>query len=216
MGEAQLNRALLRQEVGQLLLRRSLLDPQCAAGDHRSEMMALHIYVFGARAHGGRVGEVDRAAVVLKEGALDRRSGASDIEPLFLHFLDEQHEGLDLLGGLAEGDVFTLSAAESDLGLELGLPQDGAAKVGHDAPRSGSCHVGFPFGFFWNPVAAEVGISPHLEGVVRWTNANTFVAGRSQITTEPLHRLAMLLPWVRPESGTLVCCACDVGTGTLL
>jgi len=34
--------------------------------------MALHIYVFSARAHGGRVGEVDRATVVLEERALDR------------------------------------------------------------------------------------------------------------------------------------------------
>jgi len=178
-------------------------------------MMVLHICGFGARAHGGRVGEADRAAVVLKEGALDRWSGASNVESLLLHLLDEQHEGLDLSDGLAESDVLTLSAAESDLSLELGLPQDGAAEVGHDAPRSGSRRVGFLLGFLWNPVAAEVGISPHFEGVVRWMNANAFVAGRSQMSTKPLHSLAMLLPWVRTESGTLVCCACDVGTGTL-
>lgn len=179
-------------------------------------MMVLHIYVFSTRAHGGRVGEVHRATVVLEEGTLDRWSGASNVEPFFLHLLDEEHEWLDLSGGLAESDVFTLSAAESDLGLELGLPQNGAAEVGHDVPRSGSRRVGLPLSFFWNPVAAEVGISPHLEGIVRWTNVNTFVAGRSQISTEPLHSLTMLLPWVRTESGTLMRCVCDVGTGTLL
>jgi len=124
MGEVHLNtcRALLRKEVGQLLLRQSLLNFECAAGDHQSEMMVLHIYVLGARAHGGRVGEVDCAAVVLKQGTSDRWSGASNVEPFFLHLLDEQHEGLNLSGGLAETGVFTLSAAESDLGLELGLP----------------------------------------------------------------------------------------------
>jgi len=42
--------------------------------------------------------------------------------------------GLTFSGGLAESDVFTLSAAESNLGLELRLPQDGAAEVGHDVP----------------------------------------------------------------------------------
>ena len=35
-------------------------------------MMVLHIYVFGARAHGGRVGEVDRAAVILEQSTSDR------------------------------------------------------------------------------------------------------------------------------------------------
>jgi len=189
---------------------------QCAAGDHRSEVMVLHIYVLGARAHGGQVGEVDHAVVVLKEGTLDHWSGATNVEPFFLHLLDEQHERLNLLGGLAESDVFTLSAAESDLGFELRLPQDGAAKVGHDVTRLGSRRVGFLFGFLWNPVAAEVGIGPHFEGIVRWTNVNTFVVVRSQISTEPLHSLAMLLSWVRTVSSTLVCCVCYVGTGTLL
>ena len=179
-------------------------------------MMVLHIYVFSTRAHGGRVGEVHRATVVLEEGTLDRWSGASNVEPFFLHLLDEEHEWLDLSGGLAESDVFTLSAAESDLGLELGLPQNGAAEVGHDVPRSGSCRVGFLLGFFWNPVAAEVGISPHLKGIVRWTNVNTFVAGRSQISTEPLYSLAMLPSWVRTKSSTLVCSVRNVGPGTLL
>jgi len=51
MGEVQLNRALLCQEVGQLLVRRSLFNFQCAAGDHRSKVMVLHIYVLGAQAH---------------------------------------------------------------------------------------------------------------------------------------------------------------------
>jgi len=73
--------------------------------------MVLHIYVLGAWAHGGRVGKVDRAAVVLKEGAVDRWSGASNVEPFFLHLLDEQHEGLNLSSGLAESDALTLSAA---------------------------------------------------------------------------------------------------------
>jgi len=103
--------------------------------------MVLHIYVLGARAHGGRVGEVDRAAVVLEEGTPDRWGGASNVEPFLLHLLDEQHEGLDLSGGLAESDVLTLSAAKSDLGLELGFPQNGAAEVGHDVSRSGSSRV---------------------------------------------------------------------------
>jgi len=205
MGEVQVNRALLRQEVGQLLVRRSLFNFQCMAGDHRSEVTVLHIYVLGAQVHGGRVGEVDRAAVVLKEGTLYHWSGASNVEPFFLHLLDEQHQRLNLSGGLAESNVFTLSAAESDLVLELRLPQDGAAKVGHDVPRSGSRRVRFLLGFLWNPVAAKVGISPHLEGVIRWMNVNTFVAGRSQISTEPLHSLAMLLSRVRTESSTLVC-----------
>jgi len=134
MGEAQLNRALLCQEVGQLLVRRSLLNPQRAAGDHQSEMIALHICVFGARAHGGCVGEAHRAAVVLEERALDRWGGAPNVEPFLLHLLDEKHEGLDLSGGLTESDVLAFSAAESNLGLELGLPQDGTAEAGHDAP----------------------------------------------------------------------------------
>ena len=63
-------------------------------------MMVLHIYVFSTRAHGGRVGEVHRATVVLEEGTLDRWSGASNVEPFFLHLLDEEHEWLDLSGGL--------------------------------------------------------------------------------------------------------------------
>jgi len=50
--------------------------------------MVLHIYVFSARAHGGRVGKVDSTAVVLEERALDPWDGAADIEPLFLHLLD--------------------------------------------------------------------------------------------------------------------------------
>jgi len=74
------------------------------------EVMALHICVFSARAHGGRV-EVDCAAVVLEERALDRWDGAADIEPLFLHLLDKKHEGLDLPGCLAKSDAFALSAA---------------------------------------------------------------------------------------------------------
>ena len=216
MGEVQLNRALLHQEVGQLLVRRSLLDPQCAAGDHSSKVMIFHIYVLGARAHGGRIGEVDRAAVVLEQRTSDRWCGATNIEPFFLHLLDEKHEGLDLSGGLAESNVFTLSAAESYLGLELGLPQNGAAEVGHDVPRPGPCRVGVLFGFLWNPVAAEIGIRPHFEGIVGWTNVNTFVAGRSQIPTEPLHGLAMLPSWVRTKSSALVCSVRDVGPGTLL
>jgi len=178
--------------------------------------MALHICVFGARAHGGRVGEVCRAAVVLKEHALDHWDGAADIEPLLLHLLDEQHEGLDLSGGLAESDVLTFSAAESNLGLELGLLRHGAAEAGHDMSRPVSRRIRFLLGFFWNPVAAGFGISPHLEGVVHQTNVNAFVMGRSQMSTEPLHSLVMLFSWIRTESSTLVCCACDVGMGTLL
>ena len=146
VGEAQLNRALLCKRVGQLGFQRGLLDPQCVAGDCRSEVMVLHICVFSARAHGGRVGEVDCAAVVLEERALDRWDGAANIEPLFPHLLDEQHEWLDLSGSLAESDVLTFSAAESDLGLELRLPQDGAAEAGHDVPRSGPRRVGFLLG----------------------------------------------------------------------
>jgi len=60
--------------------------------------MVLHIYVLGLQAHGGRVGEIDHAAVVLKEGTLDRWSGASNVEPFFLHLLDEQHDRLNLFG----------------------------------------------------------------------------------------------------------------------
>jgi len=216
MGEVQLNRALLRKEVGQLLLQRSLLNFECAAGDHRSEMMVLHIYVFGARAHGGRVNEVDHAAVILEQSTSDRWSGASNVEPFLLHLLNEKHEGLNISGGLAESNVLTLSAAESDLGLELGLPQNGAAEVGYDVPRPGPRCVGFPFRFFWNPVATEIGISPHFEGIVGWTNVNTFVAGRSQVSTEPLYSLAMLLSWVRTESSALMCSVRYVGPGTLL
>ena len=88
---------------------------------------------------GGHLGDIDKGAtslVVFKDsGAHQAFSHNSELE-LGADLLEEGTHGDEFAHGHAESNILTGGAAESDVGLQLGLPDDGATKQSQSEPSA--------------------------------------------------------------------------------
>jgi hypothetical protein len=168
-------------------------------------VLVLLIDVSSSRTHLRRLGQVDGSSIVFKQLAVNGWSGGRDVNPMFLHLLEETHHHNGHAQTLREADIFAFSGGEDHLCLQLGGPDDRAASIADDVPSSGLGSGRVIHCVLLDPVTSEITINMDLKGLgeIRLQD-HALVLGSQEIPAQVLDRISMRLLGVVREARTLM------------
>ena len=163
---------------------------------------------------GGHLGDIDKGAtslVVFKDsGAHQAFSHNSELK-LGADLLEEGTHGNEFAHGHAESNILTGGAAESDVGLQLGLPDDGATKQSQSKTSARLDRNGVLV-IFVSIEAGEVSVDITVQTLTEIrSEENALVTCVDEVPNDTLQGLTMRLPGGMGEASDLVDSKLDVG-----
>jgi len=152
----------LGEHVSWLVFTVNCIDGNLAPINVVSEVVILNIDVFGSWVDLGHGGDLDCAAVVFKNPAVDSWLGAAKSKAQSMEFLDHFHDGDGCAESHTEADELAFHSAECNFGLQLGCPVKWAASIHDDVAVSGPSGVRV-FCIILVPVSSKVCINIDVE-----------------------------------------------------